>query len=634
MNSERFPGGVVVGPDDFRRCGWREVLAGSGGEGYSAMWQAFSAAARQAIADQRNAEGKVLSLLADICSMMLRPASTNDPFKPILVMSGKRSALPDDLSAEDVELFAQVVDEVQDVWLRARLADLIWLLKRPRDPKFALLAIDAYRQIPLDAETWVSDGRECWERAIRLALMLRKGAGNRLQEMEAKIVATLCAAQTEHGFQGVWLAELLAETGLGRNYQNDVAHKLETLAKLFDGEGELHRALEYFSAAAKWYESAGDEDKAAANVANVAESWVKKAHARMSGENPSHMVGAMFLEKAIHAYRRIPSTKRSDLRAEERIAELHQLMTDAGEKSLGEMHEFTSPSIDLSQMIEKACNAVRGKPLRDALAALADIYPRARVERLRKSAIDLLAKYPLHALFPVTTISHGGRFVAKSPGIGMDAEGNPEGDAAIWSEMIKHYSIEYSLAVQGEICPALETITLEHRITERDMIAVAERSPLVPPGRERFFGKGLYAGFEGDFVTAVHLLVPQVEHMVRWHLKQCKVKTTTLDARGIENEIGLSALLEKDAVKEIFGEDLAFELQAIFADPYGPNLRNEVAHGLIEYDAAQSVSTVYAWWWLFRLVFKTFLRGVPESRGGIGEEHTKDAQKNPHDSGK
>jgi len=143
---------------------------------------------------------------------------------------------------------------------------------------------------------------------------------------------------------------------------------------------------------------------------------------------------------------------------------------------------------------------------------------------------------------------------------------------------------------------------------------VSARSPVVPHGREGIVGKGLFAGFEKDFVTATHLLVPQVEHVVRWHLKARNVKTTVLDANGIENEVGLSSLLDLSEVEEIFGKDLTFELKALFADPFGPNLRNEVAHGLLEYDAAQSVYAIYAWWFFFRLVFKTFQNQVNVDR--------------------
>ena len=86
---ERYPESTQIAPEDFRASGWKAVLTSATREGYSDMWHALSSAARQAIEGKKTAEGKVLWLLADACSMMLNPASVNEPFKPILVMDGR-----------------------------------------------------------------------------------------------------------------------------------------------------------------------------------------------------------------------------------------------------------------------------------------------------------------------------------------------------------------------------------------------------------------------------------------------------------------------------------------------------------------------------------------------------------------
>ncbi len=129
----------------------------------------------------------------------------------------------------------------------------------------------------------------------------------------------------------------------------------------------------------------------------------------------------------------------------------------------------------------------------------------------------------------------------------------------------------------------------------------------------------LFSGYDNDFVTTLHLLVPQIEHMVRYHLKSAGVKTTTLDNRGIETENGLSTLIELPECEKIFGEDLTFEIKALFCDACGPNLRNELAHGLLDDKACQTVYAVYAWWLGLKLVFNTFwnaARKIDE----VGEE--------------
>lgn len=102
MSKERYQEDLAVSLEDFLASGWKQTLDQVAREGYSAMWQALSAAARSAIEQGRNEYGKVLWLLADACSMMLSPSSQNEPFKPFAVFHDRRSVIPDDLLDADI----------------------------------------------------------------------------------------------------------------------------------------------------------------------------------------------------------------------------------------------------------------------------------------------------------------------------------------------------------------------------------------------------------------------------------------------------------------------------------------------------------------------------------------------------
>ena len=606
MTDRRYLADLAITVQNYTDSGWKEALAETSREGYSVMWQAFSAAARTAMEEGRNEHGKVLWLLADACSIMLSPSSQNEPFKPFMVMDGRRSVIPDDLSETDIEFFAEVVDAVDDIWLKARLADLVWLKGKPRVVAFALNAIDAYRSVPLDTETWIRGGRECWERAISLTRMLRAGAGDRLEQIEASIIASFNAATRQDGFLGLWLTDLLKSNGLGRTNRADLAKKLETLAREFDGEGDLHRAREYFSAAADWYGTVPDAVKATEMTASVAEGWVKEAVARTSSDSPSHMVAASFYENAIQTYRTIPRVERATWRVDERIAELRAHLNDSGEKSLGEMGVICTPGVDITQIVENARKSVTGKPAQEALLAFANLHRGANAEELRSSALERMRQFPLQSLFAATVMSHDGRVIAKRPAMSLGGELTDDDEIAIRAEMIRDYGMLISIVVQGDIWPALEVLLLEHRLREADFVGLARQSPIVPKNRATLFGKALFAGYERDYVTALHLLVPQIEHMVRVHIKQAGAKTTNLDKDGIQNENGLSTLMDLPEVEQVFGKDLAFELKSLFCDPFGPNLRNELAHGLLDEDTCHSPYAIYAWWLALRLVFNTW----------------------------
>jgi hypothetical protein len=76
-----------------------------------------------------------------------------------------------------------------------------------------------------------------------------------------------------------------------------------------------------------------------------------------------------------------------------------------------------------------------------------------------------------------------------------------------------------------------------------------------------------------------------------------------LQSDGTETENALGSLLSKPDTKERLGEDLHFALQALFADPCGANLRNNIAHGLLDDEKCQSAGVIFAWWLIFQLVY-------------------------------
>lgn len=600
MSTERYVSDLPITPQDFAECGWSTALADAR-DGYPSMWQALSAAAREAIAEGRGAQGKVLWLLADACSMMLSPSSVNDPFKPYAVLHDRRSVIPNDLCQEDLAFFAAIALQVDDPWMKARLCDLMWLTVRPRNAAYALGAIDAYRSLALDSDTWLRGGREGWQRALGLARMLKAGAGDRLTQMEAAIVGAFEAAIASDGYLALWLADLLNANGLARDRSPMIAQRLETMGHAFDGEGDLHRARDYFAAAEQWYTRGTNPDKAVAMIVAVAEGWAKEAAAHEGFHAPSHLMAANGFENAIQVYRRVPKAKRDAYRVDERIAGLRARLNESGAKSLGEMGVIESPAQDITALVEHARKAVSGKSAQAALVAFAGLHRGVRVAEARTAVIDRTRQFPLSSFFGATMLSRDGRVIAKRPAMSLGAAPTADDEVAIRAEMVRDFGILVQIVVCGDILPALEVLQQQHRLRESDFVGLAQQSPIVPKDRATLFGKALFAGYDHDFVTALHLLVPQMEHLVRVHLRQAGATTTNIDLDGIQNENGMSTLMELPQAEQVFGEDLVFELRSLFCDAFGPNLRNELAHGLLDEDGCNSIFSVYAWWLALRL---------------------------------
>jgi len=142
----------------------------------------------------------------------------------------------------------------------------------------------------------------------------------------------------------------------------------------------------------------------------------------------------------------------------------------------------------------------------------------------------------------------------------------------------------------------------------------------------------LLAGFQGDFLTAAHILTVQFEESVRYLLRQEGVITSGFSADRTQYERNLNNFLDPDhdtyraPILQLFGEDLAFQLTALLVDERGANLRNEVAHSLLPDQAYFQRPSIYFWWLVWHLIVYGSPHlaewiGDPMDRAGAGGEN-------------
>ena len=301
---------IELTSEDFAECGWKSALSECEGDSYAAISSALFDASRRADSEGRKRHGKALWLLAHACFMMMTPSDRNAPFKPAVVIEGSRSGIPEDFIKFGLSHFENILGDIESPRMKARIADLLWLVRTPRDRKFAIEAIDAYRLVPLTEETWPADALDCWSRATSLARALGTGAGNRLPELETDVLNLIEKATSGDLFFASRLADLLKTYGLGHNQALQVAEKLETLANELQQAGNHYAARAYFKDASLWFIEADGEEKSIEMLVQQAETWVLEAEARLSSDNPSNLVAADFYQDAVQVYRTIPRKHR------------------------------------------------------------------------------------------------------------------------------------------------------------------------------------------------------------------------------------------------------------------------------------------------------------------------------------
>ncbi len=111
------------------------------------------------------------------------------------------------------------------------------------------------------------------------------------------------------------------------------------------------------------------------------------------------------------------------------------------------------------------------------------------------------------------------------------------------------------------------------------------KSPLFDTDRGPLLEHAINAYLAEDHVTAIHVFVPQIEHALRrllGMLGKPTDKSRRSDVR-VMVEKNLNDILESEPViQECLGEDVVTYLRVFLCDPRGFNVRNNLAHGLME----------------------------------------------------
>ncbi|MBA2716841.1 MAG: hypothetical protein H0U51_07295 [Propionibacteriales bacterium] len=69
---------------------------------------------------------------------------------------------------------------------------------------------------------------------------------------------------------------------------------------------------------------------------------------------------------------------------------------------------------------------------------------------------------------------------------------------------------------------------------------------------------------------------------------------------GVESEKSPNALLDVDETAAAFGSGPALEMKAVLVVQGAANMRNDIAPGLMDYNAAWSYNSLYMWWFCLR----------------------------------
>lgn len=535
-------------------------------------------------------------VLSTICGILLNPSITQHPFSARFESETRRSVIPSDFSPETFSSLSKFCPEISNPMLKARISDILWVTRNGKI-NFAIMAVESYLKaakdlITIDEEYNKNDVLKLLERALRLSCSLKNHP--QIGILYTEIIKFSKYEITNNNvdiFYVLKLIELMLELAPP---ENNISSLKITLEKIAD---ESVNNKQYF-VSQRAYESLlilayKDEDKEREFdiYRKIADCYMLEATLRNSG-----FVSASFINRAIDTLAKIPDTR------QERI-ELYELMRDYQREGLTSLQVISSEEKDITQIKNTAIAKVQGKDLFDTLMRFGLLITQPTNIELLQNDVKSIEKNNLLNIFSSVHYDHDGMQVAHVQSSDDLILGSEDKN---WESLIRLLKVRHQISTEGQIYPALDKIVTEYHFNEEVFYDLFKNHPFIPDGHENFYVKGIFSGFKGDFLTASHLLIPQIENSLRFILKITGEEPTRLHGDGSQERESLASLLDNEDVHKILTKTITDNLKTILLDKIYGDQRNQLSHGYVPSNYFFQSSAIYLWWLIFHILMVPF----------------------------
>ena len=136
----------------------------------------------------------------------------------------------------------------------------------------------------------------------------------------------------------------------------------------------------------------------------------------------------------------------------------------------------------------------------------------------------------------------------------------------------------------------LDALISKFNLSASEIVKYLYESPIFDEGRKEFFVRGIDAFLKGDFLVSLHLLIPQLEALVRNLAEKIGIPILKPSRSGGFYYRTLDELLREEGIIKVLGEDMCLYLRALLTDPRGWNLRNDITHGIIKLEMFNQIT--------------------------------------------
>jgi hypothetical protein len=314
-----------------------------------------------------------------------------------------------------------------------------------------------------------------------------------------------------------------------------------------------------------YYNRIGNKDKLKKTLIKFGSIVQEKA------EQVSALPGMAWLERLYSIYLQYGLMEEAD--------KVSIKLRELGEKANSELKKIEASIKIPKKEIEEFINKLIDGNLNTALAKVA-IYYIPQKEKIIKQLRDLSRKAPISFLCTRKIQDHSGRVVASVGSLEEDLDGN------IIHQISQNMSFN-SFFLQNTIKALIHKFNLD----SETIVNCLFESPIFEEKKKGFFVDGIKAYLDENFIVALHILIPQIEALIRNLVEKTGGAVLKQSRSGGFYYKTLEELLRSENVINALGEDMTFYFRVLFTDPRGWNLRNDICHGISAMETFNKMTT-------------------------------------------
>ena len=560
------------------------------------FYQTFASASVEA-REAADLQGeKVYRLLAQLCSMFMRPTDQGSVWQPVLTLTnGTHSPIAETFQGEQTTVLASIVSRITSPALKARIADVVWSNTR-RDGVSSAAAIDVYTELAaslLDGRLSTSHGQQPMRDAARFmhrAMQIAKITTKRTKRPVkiAAVFETMYA--TARDAKDIWSFVTLAEFGMdfGLRQPTVAAAELEAAAVEIPAGTYPMAVKRAWVLAAQLHTKLNDP----ASRQRCLKQAVMQTLAMREEVKASPAAEASWVSDALLELRHIDGMEDLNRTLEKELRALQQ----AAQKNFGSFEV----DLQIGDTPERITDYFSTLSLSECLKRFAQLTRSRDPTKLREEAREVAKVDPFMAMMSAVHLDAEGRTESRSSGAPHDGEP----DESWYRRMIgQSEKLHRARMISAAIDPARMVIQARFGIAERHFRAIVGSSGFAPESQKPILTLGFVRLFQGDMMSATHLLIPQLEPCLRHLLKVNGHDPSRRRDDGTEDDHSLSGLFTHYRVEleKILTPAIASEIDLLFNAKPGPELRHELAHGQLSAGACFHEDVYYGSWLIYHL---------------------------------